>query len=54
YGKFIASTNLKNSGWDGTSNGKELPSDDYWFKINLIDKSGKNYFHNGHFSLLRK
>ncbi|HAO14763.1 MAG TPA: hypothetical protein DDE71_04280 [Tenacibaculum sp.] len=54
YGKFIASTNLKNSEWDGTSNGKELPSDDYWFKINLIDKSGKNYFHNGHFSLLRK
>lgn len=26
-----------NTGWDGTFNGKELPSDDYWYTIKLED-----------------
>jgi len=33
FGKFIASFNGNNRGWDGTYNGKPLPSNDYWYAI---------------------
>ena len=54
YGKIVAIIPIDNQGWDGTYKGKILPSNDYWFKIQLIDRKGKIYQHQGHFSLIRK
>jgi gliding motility-associated-like protein len=48
YGKLITEL-IQNNDWNGTLNGYELPSDDYWFVINRAD--GKEY--KGHFSLKR-
>ena len=39
---------------NGLYNGKLLPSNDYWFNIELTDRSGKKISRKGHFSLLRK
>lgn len=48
YGKLLKTLNT-NQSWDGTFNGKELPSDDYWFEFTLNDGTIKT----GHFSLIR-
>ncbi|MES2811274.1 MAG: T9SS type B sorting domain-containing protein [Bacteroidota bacterium] len=52
FGKLIRQIKPTESGWDGTFNGAELPSTDYWFSIqyneNQIDKVFK-----AHFSLKR-
>jgi gliding motility-associated-like protein len=55
FGKVVAQINIDNPGWDGTFNGKNLPSDDYWFSVNLVHRDGvtvKNF--QGNFSLLRR
>ncbi|WP_178989225.1 choice-of-anchor L domain-containing protein [Winogradskyella schleiferi] len=49
YGKLITQQNTTNGGWDGTLNGKSLPSDDYWFFTQFIN--GETY--TGHFALRR-
>jgi gliding motility-associated-like protein len=49
YGKFITNYTGMKEGWDGTLNGEELPSSDYWFVVKRV--SGKEY--RGHFSLKR-
>ena len=56
YGKVLYSINNDNSGigWTGTFNNKTLPSDNYWFKVRLIDYSGKIIEKTGNISLLRK
>lgn len=48
YGKFIKQLKSDES-WDGTYNGKTLPSDDYWFYVTRED----GQIHKGHFSLKR-
>lgn len=50
FGKLIAILNTANPFWDGTFNGKPLPSSDYWFvaKINTTLPERK-----GHFCLIR-
>ncbi len=48
YGKFIKQLNATSS-WDGTFNGHQLPSTDYWFVVTRA--SGKVY--KGHFSMKR-
>ncbi|MCG1037004.1 T9SS type B sorting domain-containing protein [Polaribacter sargassicola] len=56
YGKLISKIPVDSNGWDGTYNGKILPSDDYWFTVTLtsIDDTKKIINKKGHFSLLRK
>jgi len=56
YGKLLAQIPIESQGWDGTYNGKTLPSDDYWFSVQLIpaDTSKSPILKKGHFSLLRK
>jgi len=54
YGKFIARVEPTSSGWNGTYNGKQLPSSDYWFTTKLTDMNGLTVERKGHFSLLRK
>ncbi len=49
YGKLLKQMNQNSSGWNGTFNGQELPSDDYWFT--LLFANGKTV--KGHFSLKR-
>ena len=50
YGKLLKQWVPSTSeGWDGTSNGTPLPSDDYWYTIKLED--GREA--KGHFSLKR-
>ncbi|WP_298364337.1 T9SS type B sorting domain-containing protein [uncultured Lutibacter sp.] len=54
FGKLIAQINPNNQGWDGLYNGQKLPSSDYWFTVELTDKTGKNRSKKGHFSLIRR
>lgn len=48
YGKFIKELNAYAT-WDGTFNGQNLPSSDYWFVVTRAN--GKVY--KGHFSMIR-
>jgi len=48
FGKFIKEINAVSS-WDGTYNGHELPSTDYWFVVTR--ENGKVY--KGHFTMKR-
>ncbi|WP_396152942.1 T9SS type B sorting domain-containing protein [Flavobacterium sp.] len=49
FGKLIKQIGTTGEGWDGTYNGKPLPSDDYWYSIEFEDgRTAK-----GHFSLKR-
>ena len=49
YGKLLSELPQNTKGWDGNYNGKPMPSDDYWFEIELVN--GKIF--KNHFSLLR-
>jgi gliding motility-associated-like protein len=49
YGKLLNQLESNTIGWNGTYNGKELPSDDYWFVITFEDSK----IIKGHFSLKR-
>ena len=49
YGKLLAQIESGKGGWDGTFNGKPMPSDDYWFSVQ--NSSGEVL--TGHFSLVR-
>ena len=49
YGKLLAQIVSGKNGWDGTHNGKPMPSDDYWFSVEY--SSGE--IMTGHFSLVR-
>ncbi|MEP3836341.1 MAG: T9SS type B sorting domain-containing protein [Algibacter sp.] len=48
FGKLLKEIIASEKGWDGTLNGKPLPSDDYWFSVTLED--GRIY--KNHFSLI--
>jgi gliding motility-associated-like protein len=37
FGKLIKEISPSEKGWDGTLNGKKLPTDDYWFQVTLQD-----------------
>lgn len=49
FGKLLTSINPQSRGWDGSYNGKNMPSNDYWYLINL--PNGKKY--KGSFTLKR-
>jgi gliding motility-associated-like protein len=49
YGKLIKQLSVQSNGWDGTFNGSQLPTNDYWFKVSLQD--GREF--SGHFTLKR-
>ena len=56
YGKFLKQLDINSLGWDGTFNGRPLPSSDYWFRLDyerddegvLVARSVRR-----HFSLIR-
>ena len=49
YGKLLAQLRSQDVGWDGLFNGREMLSNDYWFKVNL----GEGTTFSGHFTLKR-
>ncbi|WP_053976968.1 T9SS type B sorting domain-containing protein [Mangrovimonas xylaniphaga] len=49
YGKLLTQLSSIDSGWNGVYNGKEMMSNDYWFKADM----GNGRFFYGHFSLKR-
>ncbi|TYA84311.1 T9SS type B sorting domain-containing protein [Seonamhaeicola marinus] len=49
YGKLLKSLISSESSWDGIFNGKQVPNDDYWFKVVFADGVIKS----GHFTLKR-
>ncbi len=50
YGKLLYQ--FLDSSWDGTFNGRPLPSSDYWFRISYV-LDGRRKEYKGHFSLKR-
>ena len=54
FGKILAKVDPLGKGWDGYYNGIELPSDDYWFSVQLIDNEGEVRNKTGSFSLIRR
>ncbi|MCK9155208.1 MAG: T9SS type B sorting domain-containing protein [Paludibacteraceae bacterium] len=51
FGKQLYQYNDPTMSWDGTYNGNEMPSTDYWYIIN-IEEIDRQYV--GHFTLLRR
>jgi gliding motility-associated-like protein len=52
YGKLLKQLSTNGEGWDGNYNGHQLPSTDYWFKIEYQEQAQLKEF-KGHFSLKR-
>ena len=54
YGKLIKqiSPSLGSDGWDGTYNGEQLPSTDYWFSLDYTENGAAKQF-KAHFSMKR-
>lgn len=50
FGKLLQQIDAKGLGWDGYYNGKAMPSNDYWYMVELEDGRTKK----GHFSLIRR
>ncbi len=50
FGKLLKQLNATDYLWDGTLNGQKLPSDDYWF---VLEIDGSAPLKKGHFSLIR-
>ncbi|WP_034042923.1 T9SS type B sorting domain-containing protein [Wocania ichthyoenteri] len=54
YGKLVKQLNPKGIGWDGTFNGQEFPTGDYWFIVKYnepLDGTQKEF--RSHFTLKR-
>ncbi|WP_299106554.1 T9SS type B sorting domain-containing protein [uncultured Tenacibaculum sp.] len=54
FGKMLKVLSLNDPGWNGHYNGRQLPSDNYWFYAELIAPNGNIIRKKGYFSLLRK
>lgn len=52
YGKLLKQIDAYGEGWDGKFNGTEVPSTDYWFKIDYKEDGVQKEF-KSHFSLKR-
>ena len=54
YGKIIKQIWPSGNGWDGTYNGQEMPTNDYWFLLNYNDTvTGEPKQFRAHFTLRR-
>ena len=49
FGKLLIQISQNSNGWNGTFNGRPLPSTDYWFRALAVD----NRVFQGHFALKR-
>lgn len=56
YGKLLKQLDDASASWDGTFNGRPLPSSDYWFRLNYTNSVGQRVeaqYIKAHFSLKR-
>ncbi|NGZ90128.1 T9SS type B sorting domain-containing protein, partial [Psychroflexus maritimus] len=54
YGKLLKQLSPSSEGWDGTYNGKPMPSNDYWFKVEYTDpRTGARKTFKSNFTLKR-
>ncbi|MCC4213860.1 T9SS type B sorting domain-containing protein [Leeuwenhoekiella parthenopeia] len=53
YGKLLKALYGFGESWDGTTRNRALPSDDYWYRVELTDLDGVVTRFNGHFTLKR-
>lgn len=53
YGKLLVSLNPNGPGWDGLHDGRQMPSTDYWFRLEYISPTGVPEVYQNHFSLVR-
>ncbi|MCH8535082.1 MAG: T9SS type B sorting domain-containing protein, partial [Flavobacteriaceae bacterium] len=54
YGKLLKQIKPNAEGWDGTYNGKPMPSNDYWFKVEYIaPRTGSQKTFKSNFTLKR-
>lgn len=53
YGKLLSKISPNGMGWDGTYNGKVLPSNDYWFVVEYLDELNNKKTFKSHFTLKR-
>lgn len=53
YGKLLYQMDLNQNrqGWNGKIRDRRLNSNDYWFKVEMIDHSGAQRMETGHFTL---
>ena len=51
YGKLLKQISSTGAGWDGTYNGSQMPSDDYWFTVDYEEGTMKQF--KAHFTLKR-
>ena len=51
YGKLLKQISSTGAGWDGTYNGSQMPSDDYWFTVDYEEGTMKQF--KAHFALNR-
>ena len=52
YGKLLTTLTPNDPYWDGTYNGKLMPSSDYWYSVQYFEESASKIFQS-HFSLKR-
>jgi len=52
HGKLLKQVSPTSAGWDGTYNGRPLPSSDYWFRVEYKEDDLQKEF-RGHFTLKR-
>ena len=53
FGKHITTLTPNKSRWDGTYNGRNMPSNDYWYLINYKNNEGIDLKYKSHFTLKR-
>lgn len=54
WGELIYSTRDKDTGWDGTYKGQDVPDGTYAFTVRLTDLTGHSFTHSASVLLLRK
>src|SRR5690606_36132420 len=52
FGRLLTQISPAGPGWDGTYNGNKMPSSDYWFRVEYIERDVRKEM-RGHFSLKR-
>ncbi|SKB59048.1 gliding motility-associated C-terminal domain-containing protein [Salegentibacter holothuriorum] len=53
YGKLLKELSPGGQGWDGTYNGRSLPADDYWFRVEFEMLDGTRDHFGANFTLKR-
>jgi len=53
-GKLLKQLSPRGPGWDGTFNGRQVPSNDYWFRVEFTEPAtGEPRVFTNHFTLKR-